>query len=458
MSPGAPGAVTAETVQEAVDLLKELVALDTTNPPGDEIKAVEHIKPLLERDGAEVRVFESAPKRGNLWARVKGRGSAKPFLITAHLDVVGAKKEGWESDPFKAEERGGYLYGRGVLDDKAMAAAGVTVLRLLARSMAPLERDVVLFLSADEEAGSGQGMAWMLKNHPELLEAEAVLNEGGRIVIENGRITHAAVQNYEKLYLDVALSAEGPSGHSSMPRPGDAITRLSRAVARVGAYEFPVRLNQVTRAYFSGLSRLPAHPLGKEFSMLVSRKRGPAFREAVRKITSDPAYNAGLRTTCAPTVVQAGFRSNAIPSSARADVNCRVLPNDDPRKIVEKLREVIGDPAVKVSAGQAEKPALSPEDHPFFRCVRSVLGEMAPGAVTAPYMSAGATDSRELRRRGLNAYGLAPFPVTLGDEGRMHGDNERLMLSSVSFGLEFLYRLTVRFAAAPVPSDALRGP
>lgn len=432
-----------ETVADARRILAELVALDTTNPPGNELLVVRRLEPLLKEAGLETRVFESAPGRGNLWARLKGAGRKKPLLITAHTDVVGAPKEGWATDPFRVTEKDGYLYGRGVLDDKGMGAAAAAVARRLARDGTRLERDLVLLFGADEEAGSEAGIGWMLKEHPELLDAEVVLNEGGGIGIEGEAITQAAVQLYEKLYLDVTLTATGDSGHSSMPSRANAVTRLARAVARAGEHRFPARLNAVTRAYFDGLARSPVHPLREAFAALVSTDAAASGR-AEAALSAIPFYDAQLRTTCAPTVMNAGFRANAIPGRAQATLNCRVLPDQTREEILGALRRAIDDPVIGLEAEALEEPRMSPFADPFFDAARAVLAELAPDAVAVPFMSAGATDSRRLRARGLKAYGLVPFPITAEDKSRMHGDNERVRVSSVEFGVEFLRRLILR--------------
>lgn len=439
--------IPAESGPETIKLLKELIAIDTSYPPGDELKAVRHVEPLLREAGIETRVFEPSPGRGNLWARIKGDGSGKPMLFLAHIDVVPAKRADWESDPFKAEQRGDHLYGRGTIDDKGMAAAAVTAMRLLARGKVPLKRDVILFLGADEETGGKLGMEWMLDNHPDLVAAEVVLNEGGTIDIEDGKITQARVQSYEKLYLDVTLTAEGPSGHSSVPSADNAVVRLAQAVAKVGGHRFAPSLNPVTRAYFQGMARLAGHPLHEEFAALASASAGPAHAAAIEKLSAAPQYNAMLRTTCTPTVIEAGFKNSAIPGKAKANVNCRILPTEKPEEVVEALKRAIEDPKVAVTTSEeADKPALSRPDHPFVAAIGRVMKAMAPEAVTVPYMSNGATDSRKLRYRGIDAYGLMPLPVTVDDKVRMHGNNERVRIDSVPFGVEFLYRLALEYA------------
>lgn len=440
-----PSPIPVGSFIETRELLERMVAIDTSNPPGNELKVAEMVRPILESEGVEVRVFETAPGRGNLWARIKGTGKRKPLLLAAHIDVVGAKREDWKSDPFQVIERGGYLYGRGVIDDKGMAAALVTVMKLLKRNHS-LERDVILFLGADEEAGSEWGILWMLKHHPELIQADLVINEGGPMVIEGGRLTHLALQSYEKLYMDVTLSTEGTSGHSSIPSRDNAIGRLARAVDRVAPYQFPVNLNPVTRAYFEGLTQVPNHPLATQFRILTHEDDGPDWEEAVARISEEPTYNAYLRTTCTPTIFKAGFRENAIPGRAEANVNCRLLPTENAETVVRRLRDAIGDPKVTLTPTKPRQPAMSPVDHPIFESLRAVMKEIAPGAVVVPYMSAGATDSAKLRLKGINAYGLLPFPMTAEDKARMHGNDERLSVESLKFGTEFLYRLVVSFA------------
>ncbi len=364
-----------------------------------------------------------------------------------HTDVVGAPKEKWDTDPFVATEKDGFLYGRGVIDDKGMGAVAIAVVRHLAKTGRALDRDLILFFGADEEAGSQYGMGWMLKHHPELMKAEVVLNEGGGIGLEGGRVSQAAIQLYEKLFMNITVSADGDSGHSSVPSQNNAVVRVARAVGNIGSYRFPVKLNPVTRAYFRGLAKSQGHPLSKVFSDLVGKNKRN-HRKAVRVLADIPFYNASLRTTCTPTVFKGGFRSNAIPGSAEAIVNCRVLPDETRKQVLERLRKVVDDPKIKFDAAPLGKPFQSPFKDPFFDAAKAVLGEMAPGAAAVPYMSAGATDSKKLREKGYKAYGLVPMPISANEKARMHGDNERVKLESIDFGVEFLYRLIVRYAGS----------
>ncbi|PCI40307.1 MAG: peptidase M20 [Elusimicrobia bacterium] len=433
--------------KEAREVLEKLIAIDTTNPPGNELAVAKFVEPLLKDVGFETRVFESAPGRGNLWARLKGTGKKKTLLITMHTDVVGAPKEKWDTDPFVATEKQGYLYGRGAIDDKGMGAVAIAVVRHLAKSGQALDRDLILFFGADEEAGSQFGMAWMLKHHPELMKAEVVLNEGGGIGLEDGRVSQAAIQLYEKLYMNVTVSADGDSGHSSIPSQNNAVVRVARAVANIGNYRFPVKLNTVTRAYFDGLAKSKNHPLRKVFSGLVGKNQKKKAK-AIEVLVDIPFYNASLRTTCTPTVFKAGFRSNAIAGSAEAIVNCRVLPDETRAQVLGRLRKAVDDPQIKLDAPTLGKPYQSPFKDPFFDAAAAVFSEMAPGAAAVPYMSAGATDSRKLREMGYKAYGLVPMPISADDKSRMHGDNERVKIESIDFGVEFLHRLIVRYAGA----------
>lgn len=437
-------------IKEATQLLKDLVCINTVNPPGNEIEIVEFIKPILEAEGIEVKVFEPELKRGNLWARVKGNGDCLPLLLVAHTDVVSAANAGWQSDPFKAVEKDGYLYGRGVMDDKGMAALCVVVMKYLKKNKVRLNRDVILLLAADEETGSEKGLKWMIDHHPDLLKAEAALNEGGCVILEDGKPAYTLVQNYEKLYMDVVLKAYGTAGHSAAPTSDNAVIKISRAVLKLGTHRFPLSFNPVTKAYIEGLSGIENHPLAKDFKILLQGESTPGYKESSDRISEVSEYNSRLRTTCVPTIIRAGVKQNVIPSEVEASLNCRVLPQDNPEDIIKIINEVVDDPHVKVVQTRpdvVEEPCLSPFDGAFFESVKRTLSNMVPDIPVIPFMSTGCTDSRRLRRLGIDTYGLLPMPLSLKDKSRMHGDNERIPLDSVGFGLKFLYNLVCDFTS-----------
>lgn len=440
-----------QVCSQANEFLAEMVAINTTNPPGNETPLLERVRAHLAKEKIPAEIFEGAPGRGNLLAHLKGNGTQKPILLMAHVDVVGVDEKLWETNPFAMTMVDDYLVGRGVLDDKGMAAVWIEVLLDLKRRGLELERDVVVVLTADEESGGTYGIKWLIENKRELIEnAEFAINEGAGARLVEGKLEYIAMQSAEKMYQTFTVSAEGPGGHSSVPKADNAIYRLSKALNRLGGFQFPARLTKTTKAYFAALAKDKKNKMSRYAKMLVkSKRRNKLPKSAIRKLAQSPKMNAMLRTTCVATMLEAGQRENALPQSARAKVNCRVLPGE--KHLLKTLKKVVGDPKVKIEASRElqEVPA-TPIVGAFPAAVKAVAAEMSPGVPVVPSMSAGATDSRHLRQIGIAAYGLKPFPASDEDASRIHGANERLLLTSFHYGCEFLYRTVEELAAVKV--------
>lgn len=414
--------------------------VDTRNPPGNETAAAQVLEKFLSEAGMTCEVIEPAPGRGSVLCRLAGEGGGRPALVMAHLDVVGVDEKQWKVPPFSAALREGYIHGRGVLDDKGMAAAAAEAFALVARSGRPRSRDLLFLGTADEESSGEMGIHWLLEHRPELAQVEMALNEGGRILKIESNLALVALQNDEKRYLDVKLAASGTSGHSSLPGADNPILHLARAVERLGQHRFPYQPRPETRAYFEALSRLQDAPTAHCMTHLDDPSEGPMCADILSR---NPVWNALLRTTCAATVVQAGFRNNVIPSQAEANLNCRLLPGTDPRGVASDLRRALGDLPVRVDIGAdwGTAPAPSPMEGPLPQAVRAALARLAPGAPLVPYTSPGTTDSRLLRERGIPAYGLLPFPLYEEEMRTMHADNERLSRESFEFGVRLMYEI-----------------
>lgn len=447
-APAAPGepdwnAATAELRQ----LLADLVALDSSSPPGNELAVAERLRALLAKEGIPADTIQTAPGRGNLVARLQGRGTKRPLLLLGHIDVVGVDRGTWRSDPFRLTERDGYLYGRGVIDDKGMVAAEAMTLVLLKRLRVPLERDVILLAECDEESGGEMGVAWMLAHRRPLIEAEYAINEGGRTALREGRTAWVGVQNSEKRSVNFRLVARGTSGHGSMPRRDNCIAALGRAVARFAEPVFPVELTPATREFFPALAASEADPaVAHAMRHLDHPDSAEVFGGIVGR---DLMYGSMLRTSVSPTLINGGFRSNVIPSQAEATLNVRMIPGSDPEEVAAALRRVVDDPRVEVvyTPPTRPEPPSVPFSGPVVEAVKRVCARLAPGAPVVPLLSTGATDSAQLRAAGIQAYGLLPFPLTTEDAGGMHGDNERMPVASLGFGLQLLYRVTLEVAA-----------
>jgi acetylornithine deacetylase/succinyl-diaminopimelate desuccinylase-like protein len=431
--------------EEALEHLKAIVRLDTSNPPGNETRVADYLAGHLREAGLAPTLFEPEPGRGSLMVRYRGTGAKRPLLIMSHIDVVPVQEDLWSVPPFDAVVRDGYLWGRGTLDDKGMAAAGLEVMLLLARHQLRLSRDVIFLAEADEEAGGEQGMEWLLRNHAELFDCEMALNEGGRVVWKNGKVRYVAIQTTEKIYQDFEIRARGEAGHSSVPSFDNPVARLVRALDRIASIEFPVRLNPVTREFFTDLA--PVFPRG--LSVCASRLENPLDGEQCAELlSSNPNYNAMLRTTCTPTIVEGGFKENVIPSEARANLNCRILPGTDLHEFLRTLNDVVDDSQVAIRFKNEPKtpPGPSPPDHPLFETIASMADLMVPGVPIVPYMSPGGTDSQLLRKRGIETYGLLPFPILEEEIRTMHGNDEKINVESFIWGTELLFRIVVETA------------
>ncbi len=434
--------------------LEALVRLDTQNPTGNEILTAQFLDSLLrDLPGVETQILEAEPGRANFYARLRVPNSTgRPLLVMGHMDVVNADTAQWITTPFQVTEKDGYLYGRGVIDDKGMLAATAAALVQLAPRRADLKRDIIILGTAGEEGGPPVGIAWVLENHPELFkDVEFALNEGGRIRVEDDRIRTVNIQTTEKVYYDVEATAIGPSGHSSVPLPDNALAALARAVARVHAWKAPLKLNETTRLYFEKLALIEQDPEMRAAMTAVSRPGADsaAMAAADAVLSGDPLHNAVLRTGQSLTLLNGGIRVNVIPSEGKATFNVRLLPNDDITEIVAAMNRVGGESQVtfRLDGEPAKSPPPSPVSTALYKAMERAALAMSPETVVIPFMSTGATDGAELRLIGVPTYGILPLPLPMEDELRMHGDNERAPVRSLGWAAEYLYRIILDVAS-----------
>jgi len=448
-----PGALNADQ-RIAREIYEELVEINTGVTTGNvTTAAVAMAKRFRDAGIPEADVFVGGPRpdKHNVVARIRGRASGrKPLLLLAHLDVVEALKADWspDLDPFVFTERDGYYYGRGTADDKAMAAIFVAnVFRMRREGYVP-DRDVIIALTADEESGPANGVDWLLKNHRDLVDAALVINEGGGGVLRDGKPLFNGVQATEKVTTNFTLRVTNRGGHSSVPRADNAITSLADALSKVGRHQFPVQLNEVTRAFFTRTADLERPEMARAMRGLVVNPRDPA---AVAVVAADPRYSAMLRTVCVATMLTGGHATNALPQLAEANINCRLYPTDSASGVRDELTRVIGDTAVQVII-RSQRPASPPSPlsaeimQPVARITREMWGEIP----VIPTMSTGATDSRFFRALGVPAYGVSGLFSDPTVDARAHGRDERMRVRSFFEGQEFLYRLT-KALAGPAP-------
>jgi len=425
--------------EETADLLADVIRVDTSNPPGNETPAANLLAHKLAAEGIAAEVFESAPGRGNLYARLAGQGGAHPVILLSHLDVVPADPTGWHVPPFGGVRDHGYVYGRGALDAKGVGAIQLAALIVLKRSAIPLARDVVLLATADEETGGRAGAGWVVEHRPELLaDAEYLVTEGDHIHVRQGgrRVVQVAVA--EKTPCWVQLTAHGPSGHGSTPPPDTAVTRLVRALGRIQGYQAPVHVVPAVEDYFAALAALEQGPLRGQLSHLRQALEDAAFRD---DFSRNARQNALIRNTITPTVLAGSQKTNVIPAEARAQLDCRLLPGEDPVRFLRLLREVIDDDSVEVEP-LLSFPASSSDSNSGFMMAVSQLAHADLGdAPVVPSVIPGFTDSHYFRARGIASYGFVPFLLTDDDEKTVHGLNERVSVDNLRAGVRRLVAL-----------------
>jgi acetylornithine deacetylase/succinyl-diaminopimelate desuccinylase-like protein len=450
-SAGAPAADLSQIESDAVGWLQALIRINTTNPPGNELAAAKYIAGILDKEGIHSEIFESAPGRGFLVARLSASAvpdPSKALLLLGHLDVVGVDKTKWTVDPFGGVIQGNYLYGRGAFDDKGMTVANLAVLVALKRANVRLNRDVIFLAEGDEEAGGTLGMRFAVEQHWDKIACGFAINEGGRTVLKDGSVQYVGVQVSEKVSVNVDVIAKGTSGHASVPRADNPVVHLAAAIAKIGTMETPVQFNSVTRAYFEGIAPHEDDETSKWIRALESPDRGD---HAARWLSSaNPAWNAMMRDTISPTILQAGVRQNVIPAEARAVLNIRLLPGNMVEPLIAKFQHLVNDPEIsfEVEQGAGEAAPSSSTTSELFNAIGLAAANEFAGAPAVPYMHTGATDSMYLRLRSVQAYGIMPFPLTDEDYARMHGDDERLPVDSFRKGVEFIYGIVNNFAVA----------
>jgi acetylornithine deacetylase/succinyl-diaminopimelate desuccinylase-like protein len=432
--------------KEAAERLGEYLRIRTVNPPGDETLGARWLQEVLAREGIEAKIFESAPGRGNLYAKLPGTGEKRPLILLSHIDVVPANPPTWKLDPWSGAIRDSALWGRGALDMKGIAIAELMTVIALKRRGVPLRRDIILLANADEETGS-TGAEWFTREKAELIrDAEFLINEGGsNRVAGSGKTEYFGVAVTEKIPYWLRLTVRGSPGHGSMPRPDNAAARLSRVLGRVAAYETPLRVTPPAERYFKDLATREKDSRRRQW--LENPAAHFKDRGAVKFFTSNLYYNAILRNTISITGLRGSDKTNVIPAEATADLDIRLLPGEKPATFLADLRQVIADSTVEITTLRPDREAsTSPLDGALVDAIREAVNAMEPGALITTPMLAGYTDSYYYRALGIAAYGLSPFRLTEGDIRSVHGNDERVSLANIRFGVEFFYRIVERVA------------
>src|SRR3989441_8012186 len=434
--------------REAAALLSQYVAINTTNPPGNELQTARWLKAVFAREGIDAQVFEPRPGKANLYARLKGDGGARPLILLNHMDVVLASPEYWKVDPFSGAVQDGYLWGRGALDMKGEAIAQLMAVLTLKRAAVPLKRDVIFLSTADEEIGGGVGAGWVVEQHRDLVQdAEFLLNEGGTIRTDaSGRGEYYGVGTTEKSPFWLNLTAHGTPGHGSRPTPDNPVHRLVRALSRITAHQTPLVRAPAVEGYLRDLSTIESDPARR--AALADVRAALRDSAAVRFLTGDLTYNALLRNTISITGLQGSDKTNVIPPLARATLDVRLLPGQEPQAFLADLVRVVGDSGVEITPQGPSWPATeSATETELFRAIVAAARERTPDAlVTTPPLT-GFTDSHYFRRLGIVSYGLSPFPLNQAESRGVHGNDERVSLDDLAFGVHFMYDVVARVAA-----------
>jgi acetylornithine deacetylase/succinyl-diaminopimelate desuccinylase-like protein len=433
---------------EAVSILSRYVQVNTTNPPGNEMEAVQFLQRYFEEEGVGTTVYEPVAHRGNLLVTLKGQGLAPPLVLLNHMDVVPAEEDKWDLDPFGGIVKDDYVYGRGTLDMKGYAVAQLMAVLLLRRLEILLKRDVIFLAVADEETGGKWGTGWMLDHEPRLRDAAFVLNEGSSIILrEDGSVERYEISTAQKVVCQFDVCAVGTPGHGSMPHGDSANVKLVHAVHRIADWQAPVEVLPMVREYFSNLATAKESKDAHFFADIEAGLKDPDFAQ---RFAEDPYHNAMVRNTVTPTMLRAGHKVNVIPSDARATFDCRVLPGTSCEGFLTQLRQLINDDDVQLlplMEPPAHSPEPSPTDTDLYRAIREVAGQQDPGAVVTQVLMTGATDSRYFRQAGIPSYDFMPFRLQQHDMQLIHGHNERISVENLKRGVRSLFEIIHRAAA-----------
>jgi acetylornithine deacetylase/succinyl-diaminopimelate desuccinylase-like protein len=443
-----------EVEAEVTDLLSDLIQINTTNPPGNETEAAKYLAETLEKENFNCELFESAPRRGSVITRIKGTGEKPNLLLLSHLDVVAANPKEWSVNPFGGVVKDGFVWGRGAIDMKSMTAMEVMVMKLLKRNNVQPEGDIILAATADEEKGGEAGAGWLVRNHPEKVQARYVINEGGGLAFPVNGKKIFTIQTAEKGILWLKIKAKGKPGHGSVPGVADnAILRINKVVEKLGNYRSKISLVPTVKQFLNGIAKenklvqqalsiLLQNPAAGDQILDMLAQKDKAVAEELR---------AMLRMTIAPTIIHGGVKENIIPSECEAVFDCRILPGQNPADAMKEIKGLLkgADPEkLEFEIIQASEPSESPIDTPLYEQIVDVLKEFQPNDSAAPILLTGGTDSRFFRKIGSICYGFQPMRADLSySEIRkmIHGIDERISTENLVFGTSVLYDVVERF-------------
>jgi acetylornithine deacetylase/succinyl-diaminopimelate desuccinylase-like protein len=442
---------TAAIESETMQHFQALLRLDTSSPPGNEIRAVEYLEQVLKREGIAYQIFAKDPQRPNLVARIKGNGKKRPVLVMGHTDVVTVDPQKWTFPPFGATRDGGYVYGRGAVDDKDSVAAGLMLMLILKRTGAALDRDVIFLAESGEEGAPEFGAQFMIDNHFSAIDAEYCFAEGGGIVRTGGKVQQANVGTTEKEPRPIELIARGPAGHGSVPSRNNSVARLSAALAKVAAWVPPLQIHETTVAYFRTLSTLVPEDVAQKYRDVLNPDPKVSAPAAEWLLDNQPQHWSMLHTSLVPTIVDGGYRYNVIPSEAKAIVDVRLHPEEDQTTFLDRVRAVVNDPSIEVRWWRDPyRPAGASRLNTEAYNVLQAQLKAHYGAVTLPMMGTGATDMAQVRSKGIQCYGIGPA-IDSEDAGKgfgAHSDQERILESELHRFVRLQHDVVLELARA----------
>jgi acetylornithine deacetylase/succinyl-diaminopimelate desuccinylase-like protein len=443
--PSDSSAVAVETMQHFQALLR----LDTSNPPGNEVLAVEYLKQVLDKAGIPNEVFALDPKRPNIVARLKGNGKKRPILVMGHTDVVSVDPKKWTHPPFAAVRDGGYIYGRGTVDDKDNLVASLMLMLMLKRANVELDRDVIFLAESGEEGTPQVGAQFMIDKHLDAINAEFCLAEGGGVVRTGGKVVRANVGTTEKEPRAVELIARGPAGHGSVPQQSNAVALLTAAVGKIVTWTPPLRVNETTGSYFRALASMASGDAAQRYRDVINPDPNVHKPAAAWMLQHEPQHWSMLHTSLVPTIVEGGYRYNVIPSEAKATIDVRLHPDEDQNVFLDEVRKVINDPRVEVRwARERYRPAgASSLNTEAFSTIEEQIKKHY-GTFVLPTMSTGASDMAQIRSKGIQCYGIGPaIDSEDGPKGfGAHSDQERILESELHRFVRFQYDVVLAIA------------
>ena len=431
---------------EPVELLKQYIRVDTTNPPGNEKAGAEFLASILRKNGLEATIYDtSGDNRACVYSRLKGNGKKRAIVLLNHIDVVPAQASDWKHPPFAGEVHDGEIWGRGAIDMKGMAIAQLEAMLRLKRSGNVLDRDIIFLATPDEEVGGRYGAQWFAQNHPELVkDAEFLFNEGFFIEADElGKTRYWGIDISEKSVLWLKLTARGLAGHGSMPMPDSSTNRLVKAVNRIVNAPPAPQVLPAVREYFHSISKREQSNLKNLYEHIDESVANP---ESYKLLLDDKLKSSMLRNTVSLTVLKAGYKTNVIPAEAVAEIDCRLLPNEKPETFIAEIKKKLDDPSIEVSILDWVHADASPYNTEAYEAIKRVAAKDEPGVPVVPVVVPWFTDSHWFRELGITSYGFVPFKIDLAHLATMHGKDERLPVASFLKGTDLMYDILAELA------------